>query len=223
MSNVSERDENCRKSLLEFSGKAIIVKEVPRKLLPPITNKKNKELLRKKSKNLNTPSASKGVQLHATRFTTQFQRERGESSGTLGSMQVCPKLPNFQKISWGGRSNKILRSHTGYPNMKRGSRDQIGPPREKSRNQRKCLWTKAGPQKMQEGQPCLAIFQGSVKSWWMKWNPGTQDGRWTLRTGHCPETLSGPESQGSGQGQTQAQPIPPHPSITMLTWQVSQN
>lgn len=47
---MSERDENCRKSLLEFSGKAVTVKEVLRKLLPPITNKKNKQLIRKKQK-----------------------------------------------------------------------------------------------------------------------------------------------------------------------------
>lgn len=50
MSNVRERYENCRKSLLEYSGKAIIVKEVLQKLLPPITNKKNKRSLRKKTK-----------------------------------------------------------------------------------------------------------------------------------------------------------------------------
>lgn len=42
MSNVRERCENCKKSLLEFSGKASIVKVVLQKFLPPITNKKNK-------------------------------------------------------------------------------------------------------------------------------------------------------------------------------------
>lgn len=40
--------------------------------------------------------------------------------------------------------------------MKRGSRDQIGPPREKSREQRsKLLWTKTGPQKKCEGSLAL--------------------------------------------------------------------
>lgn len=158
MSNVRERDENCRKSLLEFSGKAVIVKEVLRKLLPPITNKKNKQLLRKKAKiqthhqQVKEHSFVPQVSLHS------FKGKKGNILALLAAANVPQNHPTSRRNPEKEEGTNPEKPRWIPQHEKRQQRPNRPTKGKIKKTKKQASLDQDRTSENQGGQPCLAVF-----------------------------------------------------------------